>query len=728
MPRRPRGTVFEHGTHSSSATRPYAFDFAKIGPYVPAVAIVVVAVAFYPMPIGVSALGAVLGMLGALVALGLALIQRANRILNFAQADLGTLPATFAYGCIVSSWGLPYLLSFFIGLAGAVVLGALVEFLLIRRFFHSSRLVLTVATIGISQLFIVLSLLMPRIWGVAVLNTSDISFPGNFHISIGTQLFGADAIAAVVISAFALVVLAVFLGRSSLGIAVRASAERADRAASLGIPVKRVNTLVWVIATVLSYLGVFLRASILGIPMNATVSITALIAALSALVLAGAECLPAVAVTAVALGILEQGVTWHAGDSPTLVYVVYAAVVFAGLLVKRAGRRRVDTDDTASWHIADDPRPLPRELLRVPMVAMVRWGGVAVGLALLVGLGLWLGPADQQKAATVACFVLITLSIVVLTGWAGQVSLGQMSFSAIGAVAGAVAVATWHWDLVAALVFAGVCGALAAALVGLPSLRLKGFYLAVATLALALATTGYLLNRSVFSWIPNGRLDRPLLLGRISLESEGTMYAVCVVVALLGLVATHGVRNSHIGRILRAVRGNERAAQAYGVTLLWTKLTAFALSGFLAGVGGCLLTMISQQYSEEPFTASQSIAVFTAAVVGGVGSLTGAVIGAIFAKGGTWFLPSAWQLLPSAAGVLGVLLALPGGLAELVFRLRDGAAAWVAGRHGIELPSFRGQRFDADNAPGLGTPDLGGPAVGDASVGVDDLDTAEAAP
>lgn len=672
--------------------------FGAFTPYVPAVVILAVALVLYPVPAGVTALGLVLGMLGALVALGLALIQRANRILNFAQADLGTLPTTFAYGCIVSSWGLPYLLSFFIGLAGAVVIGALVEFLLIRRFFDASRLVLTVATIGMSQLFIVAALLLPRIWGNQALNTSSISFPGNVELTIGTQLFGADAIAAVAISAAALIALAVFLGRSNIGIAVRASAERSDRAASLGIPVKRINTLVWVIAAVLSYLGVFLRASILGIPMSATFSLTSLIAALCALVLAGAACLPAVALTAVALGILEQGVSWHAADDPTLVYVMYAVVVFVGLVLKRTGRTRAAAEDTSSWHIADDPRPLPGVLRRLGVVITVRWVGIAAGLAVLVFLGLWLGPADQQKAATVACFALITLSIVVLTGWAGQVSLGQMSFAAAGAVAGAVAVSTWNWDLLAALGLAGACGAAAATLVGLPSLRLRGFYLAVATLALALATSGYLLNRSVFSWIPNGRIARPTLLGTIDLSSEAAMYTVCVVVALLGLIAVHGLRSSHTGRVLRAVRGNEAAAQAYGVRLLSAKLTAFAVSGFLAGIAGCLLTMISQQYSETPFSAPESIGVFTAAVVGGVGSLTGAVIGAIFAKGGTWFLPSSWQLLPSAVGVLAVLLALPGGISELVFRLRDGAAARLAARRGIEVPSLRGH-LDDDPTP-----------------------------
>jgi branched-chain amino acid transport system permease protein len=686
--------------------RPNSDRLRVVAPYLPALAVIAVQLVVFPIPVGVWGLGLVLGVLGSLVALGLALIQRANRILNFAQADLGTLPTAFAYGCITSSWALPYLLSFFIGLVGAAIIGAHVEFLLVRRFFRSSRLVLTVATIGISQLFLVCSLLIPRIWGQVSLNTSTIAFPWHVEFNVGTQLFRADDIVAVIISVVVLIGLALFLGRSDIGVAVRASAERADRAASLGIPVKRINTLVWSIAAVLSYLGVFLRASILGIPLNATVSITSLIVALSALILAGAECLPAVALTAVALGVLERGVAWHAGDRPTLVFVVYAVVVFVGLALKRAGTRRVDNDLTATWLTADDPRPLPSMLRRLPEMIVLRWSGIVIGIATLVVLGARLGPANQQKAATVACFCLITLSVVVLTGWAGQVSLGQMSFVAVGAVAGAVAVATWHWDLIAAMGFAGVCGACVAALIGLPSLRLKGPYLAVATLAFALATTGYLLNRTTFSWIPNGRITRPAMLATIDLSSEGRMYAVCVITALVALVAVQGIRKSHTGRVLRAVRGNEQAAQAYGVRVARAKITAFAVSGFLAGVAGCLLTMIGQQYSETPYTADQSVAVFTASVVGGVGSLAGAVIGAIFLKGGTWFLPSSWQLLPSAIGVLGVLLLLPGGLAELAMRLRDGFAVRLAIRRSITLPSMRGERFgDAEQAE-VALPDL----------------------
>ena len=696
-------------TTAVAQVRGAAFHLQRnsVAPYAPAAAILVLQLVVYPLPIGVWMLGIVLGLLGSLVALGLALVQRANHVLNFAQADLGTVPTAFAFGCITSSWALPYLLSFFIGLAGAAILGALVEFLLIRRFFKASRLVLMVATIGISQLFLVAALVMPRIWGMEATSDKAIAFPWHLQFSIGTQLFHSDELVAVIVAVVALAALGLFLGRSDAGIAVRASAERADRAATLGIPVKRLNTLVWSLAAVLSYVGVYLRASILGLPLNPTISLTSLVVALAALILGGAACLPAVVVTAVVLGVLEQGVTWHAGNNPSIIYVVYAAIILVVLALRRVGSRRVDRVDTASWLDTDDPRPLPPEVRRLPEFITLRLAGLILGMGALVALGAWLGPADQQKAATVACFCLITLSVVVLTGWAGQVSLGQMSFVAIGGVAGAVAVSTWHWDLALALLFAGACGAVAAALIGLPALRLKGPYLAVATLAFALATSGYLANRTTFSWIPQNRIARPALLATIDLTSEGHMYAVCVVVSVIALIAVKGIRNSRTGRVLRAVRGNEKAAQAYGIRVTRAKLTAFAISGFLAGMAGCLLTMISQQYSESPYTADQSLAVFTAAVVGGVGSLAGAVIGAIFAKGGTWFLPANWQLLPSAVGVLGVLLLLPGGLADGAMQLRDGLARRVANRRGIEVPSLIADRGESTPAE-VAVPDLAG--------------------
>ena len=118
----------------------------------------------YPMPFGNWLRGGVLGLLNAMLAMGMALIYRANRVVNFAQADLGSVPTAFAAAFILF-WGWPYLLGLGVGLLLAVVLGSVVELAVVRRFRHSPRLVLTVATLGISQLLVVLSILVPRWWG-----------------------------------------------------------------------------------------------------------------------------------------------------------------------------------------------------------------------------------------------------------------------------------------------------------------------------------------------------------------------------------------------------------------------------------------------------------------------------------------------------------------------------------------------------------------------------------
>ena len=286
-------------------------------------------------------------------------------------------------------------------------------------------------------------------------------------------------------------------------------------------------------------------------------------------------------------------------------------------------------------------------------------------------------------------FVLITLSVVVLTGWAGQVSLGQMSFVAFGAATGAYATQTWRLDLALALVLAAVVGAAVAVVVGLPALRLRGLFLAVTTLAFAMATSSYLLNRSYASWIPAGRIARPRIFGAFSLNGEAAYYEVCLGALVLVALAVVGIRRSRTGRVLLALRENEQAAQSYGINATRAKLTAFALSGAMAAFAGCLFVHLLQAYTESVYGPDQSFVVFTSSVVGGLGSLLGAALGALYLRGGEWFLPGPrWQSLASAAGVLVVLMVLPGGIGELVYRLRDTWLRWVAGRHHLVVPSL----------------------------------------
>ncbi len=648
--------------------------------FVPVVAVVVAQVLLFPMPAGVWVQGAVLGLLGSLMAVGLGIVYRLNRVVNFAQGDLGGAPAVLAFGLVGLS-GVNYLLGLVTGLVAVVLLTTLVEILVVRRFVRSPRLMLTVATIGLSQLLIVASLLIPNIWGDTPIGTASVHVPFHLAFHLSPVVFTADHLVAVVVSALALAAVAVWFRRTDIGIATRATGDRRDRAAMLGIPVNRLQTVTWVVAGVLSYLSVFLKAAIVGLPLDPTFSLTALATALAALALGGFTNLPLVALAAVAIGTLEQGVVWDQPARPTLVLAVIAAVVLFGMffqqLVPGGGSRRTGSH----WVLASGVRDIPAAVRDLPEV---RWGSVAGAAALLgfmVTLPLWLGPGSLLEVSTLLALAVVGCSLVVLTGWAGQVSLGQMSFAAVGAVAGAAAMVDWHWDLSLALMLAGASGAAVALLVGLPTLRLEGVFVAVTTLAFGLAASGYLLDRAEFSWIPNGPLVTARIFG-VAITTQSAVFDTCLGVLVVVVLAVHGMRRSRFGRVLRALSTNERAVAGYGVDVRRAKLTAFAVSGCIAGMAGCLLVVVNQQYVESPFTEPASLAVFTATAVGGLGSVVGAVSGAAVVEGSAVFLPPSWQLFPSAFGVLLVLLAFPGGIAGLAFQGRDALVTRVARRHG----------------------------------------------
>jgi branched-chain amino acid transport system permease protein len=640
--------------------------------FVPASGVLVVQLLFFPLPAGQWVRGLTLGLLTALLALGMALVYRANRVVNFAQADLGFVPTSLAVGLIVFS-GLPYLFGFGVGLVAAVALGAIVELAFVRRFARASRLVLTVATIGITQLLAAFALLVPQMWDRSAAS-QRIPPPLDWKLTIGGAtgtVLSANDIIAMIVAPAAMIGVVVFLGSTRLGTAIRGSAERSERALMLGIPVAWLSTLVWSIAAGLSFLALFLRAGILGVPLGAALSLQALVLALAALVLGRLRDLPTIITAALALGLLEYGVSWNA-SSPLLVTPIIGGAVLVALLLQRRRYGRADRDEAIGWRLADEIRPLRPSIARLPLVRLMRWGTAALILIGLTLIPLLLRTDQIIKATAVVVFAVIGLSLVVLSGWAGQISLGQMAFVAIGAAVSAKCTITWSVDITLALAAGGVAGAASAFVVGLPALRLRGLYLAVTTLIFALAVNSWFLNRQFFEWIPQERVERLPLFGRIDLSTPTRYYVFCLVILALVFVALRGVRHSRTGRAIVAMRENELAAQAFSVAPVPVKLTAFTLSGAVAGVAGGLFVHLSQSFDLASYSAAQSLDVFTAAVVGGLGSLFGGVLGAVFLRGSEWFITSPeWRLLSSAIGVLFVLLVLPGGLAGLVIKIRD---------------------------------------------------------
>ena len=634
-------------------------------------AIIAIQLIFFGLPLGLWLHGLTLGGLNAVMAVGMALIYRANRVVNFAQAELGTVPTSFAAAFILF-WGWPYLLGFAAGLVLSVVAGVVIEFALIRRFRNSPRLVVTVATLGITQLLVVIGILIPRWWG-RNLASERIAPPVGWKLTVGQVILNANHLLALIVAPLMMAGVAWFLARSRYGVAIRASAERGDRAAMLGIPVGRLNTLVWAIAAAMSFVALFLRSGIIGVPVGYAAGLPALLQSLAALVIARLERLPTVAAAAIALGLLESGVRFNS-DTPAAAYPIMAAVMFVVLLVQRTSSSRRDNDAVSTWRGAEEVRPLALADRRHPMVRLARWALCIAGLVLVIGAPMVLNVDYIIKASAIFAFAIIGLSLVVLTGWAGQISLGQMAIVGVGAAVSATCTSRWHVDLTLGLLIGGCSGGVVAFAVGVPALRLRGLYLAVTTFALALATEQWLLSDRFFGWFPKGdsRFERPPLFGQIRIDTPTRYYMYSLIVLALSYAATRGIRRSRTGRVIIAVRENERAAQSYSIPAVRAKLTAFVISGVLAGIGGALFTHLNQSFSVTSYSTGESFNVFTSAVIGGLGSLGGGILGAVYLRGIRWFITSPeWQLLSSGAGVLLVLLILPGGLGALWVTLRD---------------------------------------------------------
>ncbi len=635
------------------------------------VGVVLLQLVVYPMPLGNWVHGAVLGLLNAMLAMGMALIYRANRVVNFAQADLGSVPTSLAAGLILF-WDWPYLAGLGIGLIAALVLGAVVEMAIVRRFRHAPRLVLTVATLGVTQLMVFLGILVPRLWDEN-LASQRITPPLDWKLTIGTMILNANYLIAIVIAPIAMLGIAWFLSRSRLGLAVRASAERTERAAMLGIPIARINTLVWALAAVLAFLALYLKSGITGVPLGFAVGLPTLLQALAALVIGRLERLPTVVAMAIALGLLESGVQWNS-ESPFIAYPIMAAVMFVVLLVQRRSAGRRDNDAASSWRGAEEVRPLPLHLAQHPWVVTARWTLLAAAVMGVVLVPVLLGVDYVLKATALMAFAVIGISLVVLTGWAGQISLGQMGIVAIGAAVSATCTSRWNVDLTLALLIGGVAGGAAAFAVGVPALRLRGLYLAVTTFAFGLAVSTWLLNDRFFGWFPKAerRFDRVPLFGRVDISTPTQYYTFSLIVLVLVYLAVRGIRHSRTGRAIVALRENERAAQSYAITAVRAKLTAFVISGVIAGIGGAMFAHFNQSFAVSSYGTGESFQVFTSAVIGGLGSLGGAFLGALYLRGTKWFITATeWQVLSSGVGVLFVLLFLPAGLGGLWVKLRD---------------------------------------------------------
>lgn len=635
--------------------------------------------------------GALIGLLYGLLGMGLILVYRANRIINFAQAQLGSVAAVVALQLILAK-GVNYFLVLPIVILGSALLGGATDVLVMRRFRNAPRLIATVATIGVSLLLVFLELKV-QVWITGDLITSSaFTTPwSKYDFTLGSLVFDGNFIMAGVATAVICAALAAFFRYTDMGIAVRASAENGERASLLGIPVARVSTIVWIIAGLLSGIAVFLRAPMVGLTIGSSIGPSVLLYGLAAAVLARMERLPAAVVAGMGIGIVNQSAI-YATNKGSLADASMLILILLALLVQKGALSRAFDAGVATWQSAKEYRPIPAELRDRDEVTTAKSVLAAVVFFVAVFLPLVLPERFAGRFTIVVVIAMVGVSLVILTGWAGQISLGQFAFAGIGSlVAGGMAVR--GFDFFLCLLVAGLAGALAAVLVGLPALRIQGPFLAVTTLAFAFTVQNFFLNRDTFDFfLPQSGepVARPKLYGVFSTESDIRFYFVCLTFLVLALFVARSLRRNRLGRLLIGARDNGKAVQAYGVNLAAIKLAAFAISGFIAAVGGALLAFQLQAVDAETFSPERSVSIFTITVIGGLTSLPGALLGAIYVEGVPFLFSGdeTIRLLTSSVGLLVLILVVPGGLSEIAYRVRDSFLRWVAARNGIHVPSL----------------------------------------
>jgi branched-chain amino acid transport system permease protein len=653
-----------------------------------------------PVPRAIFLNGATIGLLYGLLGMGLILVYRANRIINFAQAQLGSVPAVVALLLMLRK-DVNYFLVVPIVILGGAALGALVEVVFIRRFKDAPRLIVTVATIGVSLLLLVLEFqAQTSITGQLVSSSSFTTPWSRFGFDVAPLRFTGDFVVAALATAVICALLGAFFRFTDMGVAVRASAENGERAALLGIPVRRVSTVVWIIAAVLSAVAVFLRAPMVGLTLGSSVGPSVLLYGLAAAVVARMDSLPLCVVAGMGIGIIDQSALYGTRKA-SLSVAVMLVVILVALLAQRARLARAFDTAIGTWQSAKEYRPIPSELRETTEVATAKSVLAALVLFVAVTLPLLLPDRFAGRFTLVVIVAIVGVSLVILTGWSGQISLGQFGFAGVGAgVAGALAT-NLHADFFVCVFAAGAVGALTAVLIGLPALRIQGLFLAVTTLAFAFTVQYFLLNPDYFGWaLPEQgeTVGRPRLYGRFDVASDTRFYFVCLAFLVLSLLAARSLRRNRSGRVMIGVRDNGRGVQAYGVNLARTRLAAFAISGFIAAVAGALLAFKTGSVDATTFSPERSISVFTIAVIGGLTSLPGAMLGAIWVEGvpflfnGSEFV----RFLTSGVGLLLLLLVVPGGLSEVMYRMRDSFLRWVAARNDIHVPSLVQDSLVAD--------------------------------
>ncbi|MBB2944416.1 ABC-type branched-subunit amino acid transport system ATPase component/ABC-type branched-subunit amino acid transport system permease subunit [Actinoplanes lutulentus] len=624
------------------------------------------------------AVGMFTGLTYGLLAIGIVLVYRSSKFVNFAHGAIGVFGAAVLAKL---TDGITFWLAFPIAILVAGALGAGIEMSVVRRLRGRPRVIGMIATLGLSQFILVLALLVDR---DSFSGATYPKPPGLPAFSIGTTAVGSSLTAMLVLTPVLLAALAFFLRRTKYGIAIRAAADHPDAATVNGVPAPMMTSLAWAVAGGVAAFSAILLTPTQGVQSIESLGPQLLLRGLAGAVIARMASLPIAFVASIGVGVLEQVLL--SKETSGFVDVVLGLAILVALLRQRSGGRNSEHAAWPRWDATSPP-------------------GARIGLALLAVVGVGLAYVVSNSTAsilTMICgYALVGLSVILVTGIAGELSLGQFAFAGIGAAA-AIQAAQASGNMLVGVAAGCAAGALASTLVGIPALRLRGVALGVTTLAFALATSGWLLRQS---FLLGDGLTTPYPVWRDYVVSVSTDYYLFALLLLaLGWMVTARLRRGGFGRLLLALRDNEEAGRALTVAAPVRKLQVYAVAGALAGLGGVVIGFGQSQLSINSFPASASIDVVAIAVVGGLSRTGGALLGSLVIVGLPALLPLG---IPGQAvltlGWLLVVIFLPEGLGGLLAGL---LSRIPAGRVPADwLSRVRAWRPAQASAPGRIGPD-----------------------
>ncbi|MEV8543485.1 branched-chain amino acid ABC transporter permease/ATP-binding protein [Streptomyces sp. NPDC051572] len=588
-------------------------------------------------------LGLGLGALYALTAHGIVLVYRGSGVLNFAHGAIGMAGAYVQWELAVNH-GVPYWPATACGVLTSAVLGVLTHLLVIRPLRRASTLARLVGTLAV---FIVLTAIAVKRYGDSLQLV-----PGKLPtrlLTIAGATVSEDRVWLLGIAIAVTAVLHLLYRRTLFGLGTTAVAENEGAAAALGWSPDVIAAGNWALGSALAGLTAILIVPVIG--LSVTGLTTLLLSALAAALVGRFSSFPITLAGGLVIGVAQSeltrfgsGVTGLASSVPFL---------FIALVLVARGRAL----------------PLRGTFLdRLPALGTGRVRPVPLALAVVIGLVLvsLSTPLWADAITSTLVLSLIILSIIVVTGYAGQVSLAAYALAGTGAFIAGHAAADWGWPFELALL-AGVLGTVPIGLLfALPAVRTRGVNLAIITLGLGTTLEAMVFQNTDLSTTPGSdgiAVGKQTLFG-ISISGVDHPQRYAAVVLVLFVAATlvvANVRRGRTGRRLIAVRANERAAAALGIDVRAAKLYAFGLSSAIAALAGVLTGFRSTSVVFSDFASFDSVTALGLAVIGGVGFLVGPLFGATFAAGtvgarfGDLVVPGLSDWMPLIGGIILVL-------------------------------------------------------------------------